>query len=237
MLACNLPSSESTPTATPPVTDTPALTTNTPIPTLTSTPLPTETALPSLTPTPTIPIAQPFDKAVNCRVGPGTEWLSIIGLQPGQTATIQGKNSDSTWWYVTNPNDPGKPCWVAASVTTTAGNVANLPIVSPPQASVIGLSVNLKPKEISLPGCLGPVQPITIKGTIDTNGPVKVKYYFKTEQGGDQPIEDIKFEFADSKTVETTYTPPIGEGTFWVRLIIVAPNDKTSEESYKITCP
>ena len=237
ILACNLPSAEPTqPTDSPVVTETQALASDTPIPTLTS--LPTETALPSLTPTPTIPIARPFDKAVNCRLGPGTEWLSIAGLQPDQSATIQGKNGDASWWYVTTPSDPGKPCWVAASVTVTAGNLANLPVVNPPQAQVINVSLKLNPKEISLPGCSGPVQPITIKGTIDTNGPVKVKYYFKTEQGGDNSIEDINFEFADSKTVETTYTPPAGPaGTYWVRLIIVNPNDKVSEEKYKIVCP
>ncbi len=191
-----------------------------------------------MTPTPTIPIAWPLDKAVNCRFGPGTEWLSIAGLQAGQVATIQGKNGDASWWYVTTPNDPGKPCWVAASVTLTAGNVANLPVVNPPVAQVTDVSVKLNPKEINLPGCIGPVQPITIKGTIETNGPGKVKYYFKTEQGGDNPVEDIKFDSADSKTVEISYTPPAGPaGTYWVRLIIVNPNDKVGEATYKITCP
>jgi hypothetical protein len=237
-LACNLPSGESTqtPDVTATFTETPALPSDTPTPTFTA--LPTETFLPSLTPTPTIPIARPLAEAVNCRLGPGTEWLSIAGLQVDQTATIQGKNSDSSWWYVTTPNDPGKPCWVKASVTLTAGNLANLPIVNPPQASVTDVGLKLNPKEISLPLCIGPVQPITIKGTIETNGPVKVKYYFKTEQGGDQPIDDINFEFADTKTVETSYTPPPGPaGTYWVRLIIVSPNEKIAEQEYKIVCP
>lgn len=237
ILACNLPSGEATqPTDVPAITETPVPVLDTPIPTLTS--LPTDTPFPSLTPTPTIPIAWPLDKAVNCRFGPGTEWLAVAGLQAGQTATIQGKNGDASWWYVTTPNDPGKPCWVAASVTLTAGNLTNLPVVNPPQALVINVSIKLNPKEISLPGCLGPVQPITVKGTIETNGPVKVKYYFKTEQGGDNPVEDIKFDFADSKTVEFSYTPAAGPaGTYWVRLIIVNPNDKVGEAAYKIACP
>ncbi len=236
ILACNLPSGEPTQSPdVPVVTETLALPLDTPIPTLTS--LPTDIPLPTVTPTPTIPIARPLDKGVNCRLGPGTEWITIAGLLVDQTATIQGKNGDASWWYVTTPSDPGKPCWVAASVTVTAGNLANLPVVNPPQASVTNVSLKLNPKEISLPGCIGPVQPITIKGTIETNGPVKVKYYFKTEQGGDKPIEDINFDFADSKNVETNYTPPAGAGTYWVRLIIVNPNDKVSEEKYKIVCP
>lgn len=236
ILACNLPSASATEPPAPAFTDTPALPLDTPVPTFTS--LPTDTPLPSLTPTPSIPIARPLDKPVNCRYGPGTEWLVIAGLQVDQAATIQGRNGDSSWWYVTTPNDSSKPCWIAASVTLTAGNLGNLPIVPPPLALVTNVGLKLNPKEISLPGCLGPVQPITIKGTIETNGPLKVKYYFKTEQDGDQPIEDIKFEFSDSKTVETSYTPPPGPaGTYWIRLIIVSPNEKVAEQSYKIVCP
>lgn len=234
--ACNLPSGAATQLPdVPAVADTLAAPLDTPIPTLT--PLPTDTPLPSLTPTPTIPIAWPLDKGVNCRLGPGTEWVTIGGLLVGQTATIQGKNSDASWWYVTTANDPGKPCWVASIVTLTAGNLANLPVVNPPFASVTNVSVKIDPKEINLPGCIGPVEHITIKGTIETNGPTKVKYYFKTEQDGDEPIEEIKFDFADSKTVEFSYTPPPGpDGSYWVRLIIVSPNDKVGEAKYKIEC-
>ena len=126
---------------------------------------------------------------------------------------------------------------MAASVTLTAGNLLNLPIVNSPFASVTNVSVKLDPKEISLPGCIGPVQPIAIKGTIETNGPTLVKYYFETEQGGQKPIEQINFNGADSKIVESSYTPPIGAGNFWVRLIIVSPNDKVGELKYKILCP
>jgi hypothetical protein len=238
ILACNLPSAgepTQSPDVLPVATGTSVLPSDTPIPTFTS--LPTDTPFPSLTPTPTIPIAWPLDKGVNCRFGPGTEWATIGGLLVGQTATIQGKNAGATWWYVTTPTDPSKPCWVAASVTLTAGNLVNLPIINPPIALVTNVSVKLNPKEINLPGCLGPVQPITIKGTIETNGPVKVKYYFKTEQGGDMSIEDVKFESADTKTVETTYTPPATAGTYWVRLIILNPNEKIGEQKYKVTCP
>lgn len=237
VLACNLPAAGAGTQApdAPGITETSALPLDTPIPTLTS--LPTDTPFPTLTPTPTIPIAWPLDKGVNCRFGPGLEWATIGALLVGQTATIQGKNSDGSWWFVTTANDPGKQCWVAASVTITAGNLLNLPLVNPPYASVTNVSVILDPKEIDLsPLCAGPVPPITIKGTIDTNGPTLVKYYFETEQGGQKPIEQINFKGADSKTVEFIYSPPAGSGSYWVRLIIVSPNDKVGEAKYKIKC-
>ena len=137
MLACNLPAGapqlEVVPTNTtqPLFTDTP-----------TQTVLPTETSLPTLTPTPTIPIAWPSDKGVNCRYGPSTDWVSVGSLLVGQTAEIQGRNDDSSWWYVTNP-DSGH-CWVAASVTNTAGNLSNLPIIAPPQAEVTSVKIKVE---------------------------------------------------------------------------------------------
>jgi hypothetical protein len=234
MLACNMPSVGSTQMAETIITETAtlALASDTPNPTLTS--LPTDTPFPTLIPTPTIPVASPIDQNVNCRLGPGTEWSVIGSLLLGQTAAIQGKNENASWWYITAP-DSGKACWLAASVIFTSGNLASLPVIPAPVASVTDVSVNLNPKDISLLTCL---QPITIKGTIETNGPTKVKYYFKTEQGGDQPIEEINFKVADKKTVETSYTPPVpSSGTYWVRLIIVSPGDKVGEAKYKVQCP
>jgi hypothetical protein len=235
ILACNMPGS-GTELQPPDVTETSTLILDQPTSTLT--PIPTDTPLPSFTPTPTIPIAWPLDKGVNCRFGPGVEWATISSLLVGQTATIQGKNSDSSWWFVTTQNDPGKPCWVAASVSLTAGNLANLPLVNSPFASVTKVSLKLDPNEIDLtPLCAGPVPPITIKGVIDTNGPTLVKYYFETEQGGQQPIQQINFKGTDSKTTaEFMYAPPAGAGTYWVKLVIVSPNDKVAQEKYKIKC-
>ncbi len=230
MLACNLP-------ATTPATPTPTATSIFPTQTATL-PVPTETLIPTLTPTPTVPIAWPSDKGVNCRLGPGTEWITVGSLLVGQTATIQGKNGDASWWYVVTQNDPGTPCWVAASVTITAGNLANLPIINPPVASVTDVKLKLQPKDISLPGCFGPVQPIKFEGTISVNGPVKVKWYFETQQDGAAPTDTLNFNFADSKKVESSYfTPDASEGTFWVKLVIVEPNNKFAEAKYKVVCP
>lgn len=105
MLACNLPTGNPPPTQTPIVQVITATPMDTPIPTFTL--IPTETSLPTFTPTPTIPIAWPLDKGVNCRYGPSTDWVATSSLLVGQNATIQGKNGDATWWYVTVPEDPG----------------------------------------------------------------------------------------------------------------------------------
>ena len=163
----------------------------------------------------------------------------VIGaLLVGQSATIQGKNDDSSWWYVKTQNDPGTPCWVAGYVTQTAGNLSGLPVILAPKAKVTDVSVKIDPKEISLPGCFGPVQPIEIKGTIAVNGPVKVEWHFEIEGEGSQSGHSTNFNTADYKNVEgDSFSPSPAEGTFWVRLVIDKPDDKYGEAKYKILCP
>jgi hypothetical protein len=230
-LGCNLPSN-----AVPTTTPTSIFPTQTATPLFTATP--TLTLTPTVEPTPAIPIAWPSDKGVNCRLGPSTDWVTIGALLVGETATIQGKNGDASWWYVVTKGNPGTPCWVAASVTITAGNLANLPIINPPVASVTDVKLTLDPKDISLPGCIGPVQPIKFEGTISVNGPVKVKWYFETQQDGAESTDTLNFNFADSKKVESSsFSPDPVEGTFWVRLVVVEPNNKVAEAKYKIECP
>jgi hypothetical protein len=184
-----------------------------------------------------VPIAWPADKGVNCRFGPGTEWLVIGALLVGQNATIQGKNGDASWWYVSTPNDPGRPCWVAASVTNVAGNLGSLPVVPEPNASVTDVGVSVEPDTRSVAGCVGPVQAISIKGEIETNGPATVKWHFETQQGGSMASQTTEFTTADVKEVSADYTPLVVAGTYWVRLIVTGPNNDSAEAKYKIECP
>ncbi len=233
--ACNLPSGAPNQPSAQTETPTPLFPVLTETPS--STPLPTETLPPTLTSTPSVPIAWPSDKGVNCRYGPSTDWSAVGALLVGETATIQGRNADSSWWYVVTVGNPGSPCWVAASVTLTAGNLSNLPVIAAPVAKVTDVKIKLDPKTISLPGCMGPVQSIKFEGTISVNGPTKVKWYFETQQDGAKPSETTNFNFADTKKVESSFTPSPSAGSFWVRLVVVEPNGKTAEASYKIECP
>jgi len=238
MLACNLPSNiPATPTPTleilPSSTATQPLPTNLP----TQTPLPTNTPAPTLTSTPTIPIAFPKDVNVNCRLGPGTPWIPLSALVVGQSSPISGKNSDGTWWNIADPQNTGMKCWVAASVVNTAGNVAAIPVVDIPKASVTNVTVNVDPKTTSVAGCIGPILPIKIKGTIETNGPTTVKWHFETQKDGNLENQSTDFDTFGSKDFSVDYTPPVTEGTFWVRLVVTNPNDLQAETSYKIECP
>lgn len=234
MLACNLPSNAVTPTTTAISTNTPAEPSSTPIPS--NTPLPSVTPLPTVTFTPTVPVASPKDVAVNCRFGPGTAWVAISALNIGQSAQIVGKSSDGSWWYIVDPFSSSRNCWVSVSVTTAAGNLASIPVVQAPKASVTNVSVKVEPSTVSVAGCIGPVPPIKFTGTIEVNGPAKVDWYFDTQQSGSFSSQSTDFDAFGSKNVSSDFTPPLTAGTYWVRLIITSPNSLQSEAKYTIQC-
>ena len=209
---------------------------DTAIPIPSETPLPTETSLPTATSTPSVPIAWPKDANVNCRFGYGTDWLAVAALVVDQPAPITGKNNSSTWWYITPPNAPGTSCWVAASVTNTAGNLAGLPVINQSTASVTKVTIE-KPDTISVAGCIGPLQAMELKGSIETNGPGTVEWHFETEQGGVLASHTTDFDSFGVKNASDTFPPTLAVGSYWVKLVVTSPNEKVAENSYKIECP
>ncbi len=226
MLACNLPSNipaTETPTLQPSASPTIAPPTDTPAPT--QTPLPTNTAPPTLTSTPTVPVAFPRDVNVNCRLGPSTAWVPISALIVGQSSQITGKTGDGAWWNIVDPQNSSRRCWVSASVVNTAGNIASIPIAEAPQASVTRVTVDVDPKTINVGGCFGPILPSEITGTIETNGPTTVRWHFETQLGGNLGNHDTDFDAFGTKEFNAEYTPPLTEGTYWIRLIVTSPNN------------
>lgn len=236
MSACNLPSNVSTETPTPELitpSATQPLSTETP----TQTALPSNTPPPTTTSTPTVPVALPKEVAVNCRLGPGTAWIVLSGLNVGASAQIVGKTADNGWWYIVDPFNSARKCWVASSVTNTAGNLAGIPVAGAPSAEVTDVNVNVEPDTINVAGCVGPILPIEIGGEIETNGPTTVKWHFETEQGGAMPTQTTEFDAFGSKDFGVDYTPPLTEGTYWVRLVVTSPNNMQAEAEYEIECP
>lgn len=237
MLACNLPSNV-------PVTETPTLgllpsaTVTQPLPTNlpSQTPLPTNTPPPLPTSTPTIPVAFPRDVNVNCRLGPGMAWVPISALVVGQSAQITGKNGDGSWWNIVDPQNSGRRCWVSTSVVSTAGNVAAIPVAEAPQASVTNVTIDVDPKEISVGGCVGPIDASEITGTIETNGPTSVTWRFETQLGGSMGNKTENFDAFGTREFEAEYTPPLTEGTYWIRLIVTSPNNMQAEVRYEVEC-
>jgi hypothetical protein len=202
----------------------------------TQTSLPTNVPPPTTTFTPTVPVAFPKEVAVNCRLGPGTGWIVLSGLSVGTSSQIMGKSGDGTWWQIIDPLNSGRRCWVSGSVTSTAGNVAGVPVAETPKATVTNVRVDVDPESLSVPGCLGPA-PFEITGTIEMNGPGAVQWRFETQQNGAMPSETENFEAFGEETVSADFTPTtLAAGTYWVRLIVSSPNEAQAEAKYTITC-
>jgi hypothetical protein len=236
MLACNFPVAGAV-TETPTSSPVPSATLSLPTIAPTQTPLPTNTLPPPPTNTPSVPIAFPKEANVNCRLGPGTAWIAISALIVGQTSQITGKSADGSWWNIVDPQSGGRRCWVSGSVVNTGGNLAGIPVVESPEAEVTNVTVSVDPRTITVAGCTGPVLPIKIRGSIETNGPTEVNWRFETQLGGSMGNQSTDFDTFGVKEFSADYTPPVTAGTFWVRLIVTDPNDLQAETSYKIECP
>jgi SH3-like domain-containing protein len=234
MLACNLPTAASqlSPSETPlsPTETQPAVP-----PTETSLPVPTDTPTITPTPTPSVPMVTTKDKSVNCRFGPGQEYVPIgSGLAVGASTQILGKSIDGGWWLVQNPSG-GNNCWVAGSVTVASGNLLGLLAVAAPLAYVTNVTIKADPAKIEVPGCVFPVS-IGYQGTITVNGPVKVQWHWELSEGVSSPPDNINFTTFGSETLEDHYH--VGaEGNYWVRLVVTSPNSMVAEAKYKAVCP
>jgi hypothetical protein len=186
-----------------------------------------------------VPTITTLDKPVNCRLGPSTAWFNSSALNLGQSAQIVGKNFDASWWLIQDPLNPGRNCWVAASVTSASGNLAGLQVVQTAAASVTNVKLSLDPKLIDLVLlCIGVIPAVKFKGTIETNGPTTVKWYFETQQGGAQPVKTTEFDAFGAKEVggEYTHVLPVLPGDYWVRLVVTSPNSLFAEAKYTIDC-
>ncbi len=68
----------------------------------------------------------------NCREGPGTAYEAIETLMQGQTVPIEGRNADSSWfWVVKKPGSSGH-CWVSVVTGQVLGDINAVQVVSAP---------------------------------------------------------------------------------------------------------
>jgi len=117
--------------------------------------------------TPTLPATacQPIVTAnqnANVRVGPSTLYAIIGTLLAGETATIAGKNADSTWWYIDFAAGPGGHGWIAANTVTASCVPATVVVITPPPLPATDTpSPNAQPDLIVSEFTISPETPTT----------------------------------------------------------------------------
>jgi uncharacterized protein YraI len=121
----------------------------------------------------------------HCRLGPGTAYDSVDVLNQGTTVAIEGRNDDSSWFWVLKPSGSSH-CWVAASVGTASGEWQTVPIVAAPPLptqpptvavdstppSITNYSVN--PSSIQQGGCGQPSTAVVSATVSDAGGVSRV---------------------------------------------------------------
>ena len=154
----------------------------------------------------------------NVRYGPGTVYDPPVGnLLAGQTATLEGKNEDGTWLYIGFPSAPLGHGWISGITVNTSCVPPSLAVVRLRRRRlslwlVTDVSVSVDPTEIGVPGCMGPIMPSTVSATITTNGAIKLKWHFVTQQNGNLSSHTENFNKATSKDVSDEFTPPLTAG-------------------------
>ncbi len=105
-------------------------TTSTPAPSQTPTSTSTLTPAATLTPTPPPPMVS-VSLATNCRTGPGSAYLFVLSLQPGQAAQVTARSTVEDYWYIANPDQSDEYCWLWGEYATVEGDASILPVLTP----------------------------------------------------------------------------------------------------------
>ncbi len=91
---------------------------------------------PSGTPTQLIPvtggqaIAQvSVTQPSNCRTGPGTAYLLVTSLNPGQVASVIGRYPPANYLII---NSSSGPCWLWGQFAIVTGNINSVPVYQVP---------------------------------------------------------------------------------------------------------
>jgi len=238
-MACNLSSSGlglssssgAVPTASPQTTVAPT-STNTPAATTAPTSTLTPTPAPTLTPSP--PMVSPLNQDVACRFGPGTVYSIEGALVAGHTVLIQGRDSPGGWWYIENPGQPGRYCWVPSSDTQTQGDTSLVAVQPPPVAFVdyVGLDMTPSSKDIA---CGSLPYTFNVNFKIEWNGPITLTFQRIKSNGQAASPETYVFKASGTQTYTDSYQVNAA-GTYWFKVQVTSPNSISAQNTARLTC-
>ncbi len=217
LMACSFQAPKPTPSAVP-----------------TSTPSPTSTPTLILTATHVKVVMFVKDELINCRLGPGTEYVLVNELQKGQSAQVIGRNDSSDWLYIRDPGNPDGYCWVSTSVIETTGPMTELPISQPPFVSVTDFILRVEPSRI-LVNCTQFPQTVFLAAEITTNGPALLTWKWEVSTGVISDVGTLVFQEAGTQVINEYYQ--IGApNEYWVKLYILTPNELVEQVNIPVSC-
>ena len=212
--------------------------TNTALPTLTAVPTPQASVTPlplsTFTPTPVIISLQVTAELINCRTGPGTVYDSISEIKQGRFLQATGRNDSATWWYVSNPGNPGNFCWVSADVTQADGDTNLLPVIQTSSSIVTNVELRVEPNRI-LVNCNQFPQTVFFEALITTNGPALFTWKWEVSTGAVSDVGTLIFEEAGTQAINEFYQIN-SANDYWVKLYVLTPNEIVEQVNFPVSC-
>lgn len=96
------------------------------------------TPMPSVIPSATEVLTRlTLEQTLNCRNGPGIDYMVLVQIEKDGTFPIAGRNESSTWLYI-EPQDLDEGCWLFGSLVTIEGETEQLPVVVSLALKLIG---------------------------------------------------------------------------------------------------
>jgi len=141
----------------------------------------------------------------NCRVYPSASGEYQSALLVGQKVELRGRLVDNTWWYVEDPEESAKSCWVWGGSTKVEGDPSLALVISVPKTPVPSYTISGSVSPANYSGAC-PVD-VTVSGKIKaTAGSDKDIQYGWTTNFGVSPAKGLtEFDEAGTQTVSTTF--------------------------------
>lgn len=174
------------------------------------------------------------DDTINCRFGPGIEYVLINELHKGQSVRAVGRNDASTWVSIQDPGNPNGFCWVSTDVIETNETLIGLPITLPPFVTVTDLTLRAEPNRI-LVNCRQFPQTVFLEAEITTNGPTLLTWKWEASTGMISDIGTLIFQEAGTQVINEYYQIG-GPNEYWVKLYILTPNKLATEVHVPVSC-
>lgn len=203
---------------------------------------PTQTsvpAIPSATPIPPVPTPVQvnllvINELINCRVGPGTYYQLVNEFTQGQTLRAVGRNEAFTWWYIQDPGNPGGFCWVSAEVTQPQSPTSDLQVAPPPFVTITNVNLRVEPNRIVV-ACNQFPQTVFFEAQITADGPTLLTWRWEVSTGVSSNEGAMIYEEAGTQVINEYYQIN-APGVYWVKLVIITPNEQVEQVTFPVTC-
>jgi len=174
------------------------------------------------------------DEIINCRFGPGTEYILVNELQAGQFARVIGRDANSAWLYIHDPGNPDGYCWVSADVVEASGPLIELPVIQPPFVTVTDLTLRVEPSRI-LVSCTQFPQTVFLEAKITTNGPTLLTWKWEASTGAVSDVGTLVFQEAGTQLINDYYQIA-APNEYWIKLYILTPNQLVEQVDFPVSC-